>query len=80
MVQSRATSESRFLTLVKDTSDQGVFYAGRIAAFFAIARRRRFDPGQSRRRRRQLIYDLLLRLIISNWHPEFSHGAERSPS
>ena len=35
MVQSRATSESRFLTLVKDTSDQGVYYAGFIAACFA---------------------------------------------
>jgi hypothetical protein len=80
MVQSRATSESRFLTLVKDTSDQGVFYAGFIAACFATARWRQFDLGQGRRRTRQLISDLLRSLITSNWHSEFSHGPERSPS
>jgi hypothetical protein len=80
MVQSRATSESRFLTLVKDTSDQGAFYAGCIAAFFATARRRRFDPSQSQEEEGSLISDLLRRLIISNWHPEFSHAPGRSPS
>jgi hypothetical protein len=80
MVQSRATLESRFLTLVKDTSDQAVFYAGYITACFATARRRQFDLGQSRRRTEQLISDLLRSLITSNWHLEFSHVPERSPS